>query len=169
MKKLLLLAVLALALPMAVFADSGVDYTNSGGTLAGSNSGLTLSGSTLIAVKGLKRGWADHRERSRQRYLRNRSTHQRRSSDGWNVCWWRVVHHHRERHQRNSERHVVRRNFRWSRVLDVDNSRQRNSQLHADGHSVGNGWQFFDSRRDGTIDNQYRQGLFQWQHDHLER
>ena len=30
MKKLLLLAVLALALPMAVFADSGVDYTNSG-------------------------------------------------------------------------------------------------------------------------------------------
>ena len=56
MKKLLLLAVLALALPMAVFADSGVDYTNSGGTLAGSNSGLTLSGSTLIAVKGLNGG-----------------------------------------------------------------------------------------------------------------
>jgi PEP-CTERM motif len=56
MKKLLLLAVLALALPMAVFADGGVDYTNSGGTLAGSNSGLTLSGSTLIAVKGLNGG-----------------------------------------------------------------------------------------------------------------
>ena len=56
MKKLFLLAVLALALPMAVFADSGVDYTNSGGTLAGSNSGLTLSGSTLIAVKGLNGG-----------------------------------------------------------------------------------------------------------------
>ena len=56
MKKLLLLAVLALALPMAVFADSGVDYTNSGGTLAGSNSGLTLSGSTLIAAKGLNGG-----------------------------------------------------------------------------------------------------------------
>jgi len=56
MKKLLLLAVLALALPMAVFADSRVDYTNSGGTLAGSNSGLTLSGSTLIAVKGLNGG-----------------------------------------------------------------------------------------------------------------
>jgi hypothetical protein len=53
MKKLLLLAVMALALPLAVFADSGVDYTNSGGTLAGTNSGLTLSGSTLIAVKGL--------------------------------------------------------------------------------------------------------------------
>ena len=56
MKKLLLLAVLALALPTAVFADSGVDFTNSGGTLAGSSSGLTLSGSNLIAVNGLNGG-----------------------------------------------------------------------------------------------------------------
>lgn len=56
MKKLLLLAVLALALPIAAFADGGVDYTNSGGTLAGSNSGLTLSGSALIAVNGLNGG-----------------------------------------------------------------------------------------------------------------
>ncbi len=54
--KILLLAVLALALPMAVFAGSTTDYTNSGGTLAGSNSGLTLSGSTLIAVNGLNGG-----------------------------------------------------------------------------------------------------------------
>jgi PEP-CTERM motif len=53
MKKLLLLAVLALALPMAAFADGGVDYTNSGGTLAGSNSGLTLSGSVLINAAGV--------------------------------------------------------------------------------------------------------------------
>lgn len=53
MKKMFLLAVLALALPTAVFAGSGVDYTNSGGTLAGSNSGLMLSGSVLIAVNGL--------------------------------------------------------------------------------------------------------------------
>jgi hypothetical protein len=50
------MVLLALALPMAVFADSGVDYTNSGGTLAGSNSGLTLSGSVLIAVNGLNGG-----------------------------------------------------------------------------------------------------------------
>ena len=56
MKKILLLAVLALALPMAVFASSGVDYTNSGGTLSGSNSGLSLSGSVLIAVNGLNGG-----------------------------------------------------------------------------------------------------------------
>jgi hypothetical protein len=56
MKKLVLLAVLALALPIAAFADGGIDYTNSGGTLAGSNSGLTLSGSALIAVNGLNGG-----------------------------------------------------------------------------------------------------------------
>ena len=56
MKKMLLLAVLALALPTAVFASSGVDYTNSGGTLSGTNSGLSLSGSVLIAVNGLNGG-----------------------------------------------------------------------------------------------------------------
>jgi|SRR6476646_10572743 len=56
MKKIFLLAVLALALPMAVFASSNIDYTNSGGTLAGLNSGLTLSGSVLIAVNGLNGG-----------------------------------------------------------------------------------------------------------------
>ncbi|HET9306892.1 MAG TPA: PEP-CTERM sorting domain-containing protein [Candidatus Sulfotelmatobacter sp.] len=56
MKKMFLLAVLALALPTAVFAGSGVDYTNSGGTLSGSNSGLTLSGSVLVAVNGLNGG-----------------------------------------------------------------------------------------------------------------
>jgi hypothetical protein len=55
-KKVLLLAILALALPLAAFANAGVDYTNSGGTLAGSNSGLSLSGSTLIAVNGLNGG-----------------------------------------------------------------------------------------------------------------
>jgi PEP-CTERM motif len=56
MKKLLMLAVLALALPMTVFASSGVDYTNSGGTLSGSSSGLSLTGSVLVAVNGLNGG-----------------------------------------------------------------------------------------------------------------
>jgi hypothetical protein len=53
MKKVLWIALLALALPMAAFASSGVDFTNSGGTLSGSSGGLTLSGSELIAVNGL--------------------------------------------------------------------------------------------------------------------
>ena len=56
MKKILLLAVLALALPTAMFAGSSVDYTNSGGTLSGSSDGLSLSGSVLIAVNGLNGG-----------------------------------------------------------------------------------------------------------------
>lgn len=55
-KKLILLAVLALALPMAAFASSGIDFTNSGGTLSGTNSGLALTGSTLVAVNGLNGG-----------------------------------------------------------------------------------------------------------------
>jgi hypothetical protein len=55
-KKILLLAVLAMALPIAAFANSGVDFTNSGGTLSGTNSGLSLSGSTLSAVNGLNGG-----------------------------------------------------------------------------------------------------------------
>lgn len=46
MKKTFLLAVLALALPTALFAGSSVDYTNLGGNLMGSTSGLTLSGSS---------------------------------------------------------------------------------------------------------------------------
>ncbi len=54
--KTLLLGVLVLALPMEVFAGSSVDYTNSGGTLAGSNSGLALTGSTLVAVNGVNGG-----------------------------------------------------------------------------------------------------------------
>jgi PEP-CTERM motif len=55
-KKLVLLAVLALALPMAAFASSSIDFSNSGGTLSGSASGLSLGGSTLIAVNGLNGG-----------------------------------------------------------------------------------------------------------------
>ena len=56
MRKILLLAVLALALPTALLAGSSVDYTNSGGMLSGSSSGLTLSGSGLIAANGLDGG-----------------------------------------------------------------------------------------------------------------
>src|SRR5262249_37985356 len=48
-KKLVMLAVLALALPLAAFADSQIGVTNRGGTITGNSSGLSLSGSTLIA------------------------------------------------------------------------------------------------------------------------
>jgi hypothetical protein len=56
LRKFILLATLALCLPIAAYANSGVDFTNSGGTLTGSNSGFSLTGSTLIAVNGLNGG-----------------------------------------------------------------------------------------------------------------
>jgi len=57
MKRILLLAaLLALALPTAGFASSTIDFTNSGGTLSGSNGVLTLSGSALVVVNGLGGG-----------------------------------------------------------------------------------------------------------------
>ena len=46
MKRIVMMALLALALPVAAFAGN-VDFTNNGGTLAGSSAGLTLSGSEL--------------------------------------------------------------------------------------------------------------------------
>ena len=48
LKKVVLLAVLALALPLAAFADSSIDITNKGGTLTGDSNGLSLTGSTMI-------------------------------------------------------------------------------------------------------------------------
>lgn len=51
----LVIAVLTMVMPLTAFADS-VDFTNSGGTLAGSAAGLSLSGSTLIDVNGLSGG-----------------------------------------------------------------------------------------------------------------
>ena len=56
MRRVLLLVLLALALPTMTWASSSIDFTNSGGTLSSSSSGLSLSGSTLIAVKGLNGG-----------------------------------------------------------------------------------------------------------------
>src|SRR5882672_2308667 len=53
MKRVVLMALLALALPLSAFAGSSVDFTNSGGTLSGSSAGMSLSGSTVIAVNGL--------------------------------------------------------------------------------------------------------------------
>jgi hypothetical protein len=53
MKRIVLMTLLAMALPMAMFASSSVDFTNDGGVLSGSTAGLTLSGSELIAANGL--------------------------------------------------------------------------------------------------------------------
>lgn len=55
MKKIALLFLLALALPMAAFANNSVDFTNVGGTLSGSSAGLSLTGS-MLAVMGTNAG-----------------------------------------------------------------------------------------------------------------
>ena len=47
-----LVVFVCLLVSSSAYADSSTDFSNSGGTLAGSNAGLTLSGSTLIAVTG---------------------------------------------------------------------------------------------------------------------
>jgi len=53
MKRIFLIALLAMALPLAAFASSSVDFTNSGGILSGSADGMSLTGSELIAINGL--------------------------------------------------------------------------------------------------------------------
>ena len=55
MKRIVLMAVLALALPLAAFAGN-VDFTNHSGTLTGSSEGLTLTGSELTEIQGLGGG-----------------------------------------------------------------------------------------------------------------
>jgi len=52
MKRVVLMVVLALVLPLAAFAGN-VDFTNTGGTLTGTSAGLTLTGSALTVVDGL--------------------------------------------------------------------------------------------------------------------
>jgi|SRR5579863_4071484 hypothetical protein len=50
------LFVLCTMLPNLSYATSGTDFSNSGGTLSGTNAGLSLTGSTLIAVDGYNGG-----------------------------------------------------------------------------------------------------------------
>jgi hypothetical protein len=58
-RKFLLAALLmssCLLLPSLSFASSSTDFSNSGGTLSGTNAGLTLTGSLMIAVDGYNGG-----------------------------------------------------------------------------------------------------------------
>lgn len=51
MKRMFWLLLITLALPVGAFANS-IGFTNSTGTLSGSSAGLSLTGSTLIAISG---------------------------------------------------------------------------------------------------------------------
>ena len=170
MKKMLLLAVLALALPTAVFASSGVDYTNSGGTLSGTNSGLSLSGSVLVAVNGLNGGGLITGSNLGSLEFSTGALTSGSLQMGGTFAAGGYLHHHRERHQRDSERHLVHWIVFWSRDLDADHALQWNAQLHVERLPVGlerlrNG----DPRCDRAVDDQYRQGFLQRQHEYLER
>jgi len=50
LKKVVLLTVLVLVLPIAALADNQIDFNANGGTLSGSDAGLSLTGATLIGV-----------------------------------------------------------------------------------------------------------------------
>jgi PEP-CTERM motif len=56
MKRIVLMALLALALPLAAFATSQVGFSNSGGILSGSSAGMSLGTSKLIAANGMGLG-----------------------------------------------------------------------------------------------------------------
>jgi len=53
-KKIAVLFVLALALPLVAFASSSIDIANAGGVISGNSSGLSLTGSTLFKVGGIE-------------------------------------------------------------------------------------------------------------------
>lgn len=52
MKKVILMAVLALVIPIAAFADEAT-FINCGGTLSGGTNGISLTNSDLISISGL--------------------------------------------------------------------------------------------------------------------
>ena len=53
---IVLCALACLMIPAGAFASSSIDFSNSGGTLTGTTTGLSLSGSTLIAISGFGGG-----------------------------------------------------------------------------------------------------------------
>ena len=52
MKRVLWMVLLTMALPMAAFAGT-IDFTSTGGTLTGGDSGLSMSGTTITTITGL--------------------------------------------------------------------------------------------------------------------
>jgi hypothetical protein len=52
----ILVLVFGMMLPSLAVADDGTDFSNSGGTLSGTNAGLSLTGSMLIAATGYNGG-----------------------------------------------------------------------------------------------------------------
>jgi len=139
MKRIVLLALLAMALPLASFASSSVDFTNSGGVLSGSSAGMTLTGSELIAVNGLGglglvTGALGGVSFSTGSLISGGSLQMGGSFNGGGNYFHRIVH--------------------WTGDLDSDNPGQRHSQLHPDRFNHGHLVHRFDrGRRDRAVDH----------------
>ena len=121
MRRVLVLAVLALALPLMAYADSSIDLSNRGGTITGNAAGLSLTGSTLksYGVRG--------RLESRHRHLHDRSLHLAAMRRWRHTGARRLIHDYGQRDQWGSEW----RDFQWHlhrrRFVDADNVGERNA------------------------------------------
>jgi len=126
MKKILWLLALALALPMAAFAGNSVDFSNSGGTLAGTTSGLSLTGSTLIAVNGYEgSGLITGSNLGSVAFTHRRAGKRWIATDGRHLRSRRKLYHHRQWHQWCAERCPFLGHFQ-QRHLDASYPGKRN-------------------------------------------
>jgi len=92
MKRVVLLTLLALALPVATWAST-IGVTNKGGTIMGDNSGLSLSGSVMIAYGSAVGSNLGTVTFSTGAFLTN----------GRHVGGWWLVYDHGQRHRRSSQ------------------------------------------------------------------
>src|SRR5580704_5597406 len=92
-------------LPNFALADNTTDFSNSGGTLTGTSAGLTLTGSTLIAVNGY--GNLGLVTEILELLPSPQALGQRIVADGRNVCGWRHIHYRRQRHRRPAQRRAL--------------------------------------------------------------
>ena len=124
-KKAVFLVVLALALPFAAVAGSSVDFTNSGGTLSGTNSALSLTGSTLVAVNGLGGGLITGDNLGTLSFSTGSLSVEpyrwvARSPRAARSCYWK-------RHRWRSDRHNLQWCFHRASDLDSNHSCKRNT------------------------------------------
>ena len=136
-KNSVFLTILILSLPLAVFGDNNVDFTNSRGTLSGTNSGLTLAGSTIIAVNGLGSGLITGTDLGTLSF-RTGNLSSGSLQMGGTLAAGGAFKHHRQRNQRHSEWRDLQRLFHGTVDLDASDALQWDAQLHSDRFFVGN-------------------------------
>ena len=149
-KKVVWLAVLALAMPLAAFANS-LDIANAGGVLSGGSSGLSLTGSTLVKVGSVVGSNLGSLTFSTGAFTSGASWIGRHSGAG------RHVHHHGERGQWRSQWRDFQRHLQL-REMGSDDARGRHPHLHPYGRR---GQSERPGCSDYSVDRQCRQVLLQ--------